>query len=305
MNGISRLGGQPVLKKPEPPRRAYDDEELEQAARRIKHLGARLVKEIAVLSANVEVERLFYVSVDGQAGQTALALERQLYELASKGSVNAATQLFRIGINAGEHLKVLARTKLDVLLPISEKQAYWPVNYCPHRDPKTEVEQLIKKLRLGINAPQNVYGKFRNTPSTNQEFRHVLGSYARRLFLVVQSIKEGWHLEEMFELHSVKCTIPAWVIDAMKLPPFDKHSLPTVKKWFAVGWKVICEAGGGDPRNLPGLAKVGKPREKVFERTFAGNYSTQAIRRQGAEQLREQLFKAFKSRHYSSSKSAV
>jgi hypothetical protein len=293
------------FKKPEPPRREYDDDKLAQAAKRIKRLGERLVKEIEILSANVEVERLLYVCLHRQAGRTAVELERLLRDMASKGSVSAATELLRIGINAGERLKELARTKLDVLLPVSQRHAYWPVNYCPHREPKAEVEQLIKKLNLGINAPQNVGGKYQDAPSANQPFRNTLGNYARRIFLLVQSIKEGWTLEEQFAIQAVKCPIPAWVKEALSLPPFDKHSLPTVKRWFAVGWAVMCEAGGGDPRALPELGEIGKSRENVFERTFAGNYSTKAIRRQGAEQLREQLLKAFKSRYYSASQSSV
>lgn len=128
--------------------------------------------------------------------------------------------------------------------------------------------------------------------------------YALRMFLLIQSIN-WWTWDERFAIQSLKSSSPAWVLEAMKLPPYNKHSLPTVKQWFTVAWRMLCEVGAGDPRALPDLEEIGKPRERVYQDNEGGHASTRAKRRQGEEQLKEQLFKAFKSRFYARSQPAV
>ena len=55
----------------------------------------------------------------------------------------------------------------------------WPVAYNPHKDSKSEMEAMIKKLQVGHAAPEIVQGKWSNVNTVKQPHRKVLGEYER------------------------------------------------------------------------------------------------------------------------------
>jgi len=244
------------------------------------------------------------------------ALIRQLQDvlqaLAVKGNAQAARQLAGVALHAAEGLKEAARLKPGAVRPTSEGWGWWPVVSGPHPEQRAEAEELIRNLKVGAKAPENLQGRYRDKPTGGQPFRATLARHARKAFLLVQTVQHhrfelGLTVEEVEGALACKApdTAPPWLAQAMELPAFNKASLPVVKEWFTVGWAALVEAGNGDARTLPGLAEVGEPREGVYQRATGNRGSKKATRKQGTEQLREQLLKAFLTRYYTPPRPAV
>jgi len=212
-----------------------------------------------------------------------------------------------ISLDAVIQLELLARRNLKLVKPIARKVPFWPVVGSPHKDTRQEVEAMIKRLEVGRDAPENVWGWWSNMPKEKQPYRRVLGTYVARIMTMLRRVKDQYLFQARFQaelrghagpnqLSPDECAQlirrgwPKWIVDAACLPKFSNES---AKDWFEVGWAALKEAAGGNVASIKELEPVGFSRAH-YESEKGSSQRIQGSQRQAL--IHDRLRDAFLAR---------
>jgi hypothetical protein len=223
-------------------------------------------------------------------------LTRLLVGLAKKDAT-AMHRLFGAALVSVIELEKLSFNEDSLRLLQAEacKQSLWPVPYSPHPRRKRELDKTMKKIRLGEQNYQKLWGARDTDKSPAGKFARRMGSAlwiiytapGLKFYLSQQAIgmeskqrekyllAQGWHL---------------WMIRLCHLPELTKAS---VDAWFEVGWDALKEAAGGRFATVAELKKLGESNA-AYGKTLGLKTGGQNSR--AADQIKKLLRKAFHAR---------
>jgi hypothetical protein len=290
----------------------FDASEIRQQVEQLNKLTSHTVASYTV----ARVEHFAPLTNPADADELAISLgqvvkhaNNLLVQLAKAGNQKAVERLAGHALGAAIALLKLTRNNLDLVKPVARQWGMWPVAYNPHKDSKSEMEAMIKKLQVGHAAPENVQGKWSNVNTVKQPHRKVLGEYAFRMMQnVLRPLHESQTMrnrliaevrrdisflgnpppltkEEKAQL--VAQSWPAWIVDFVNLPPFSNK---TAKDWFEVGWAALKEMAGGNVATIKELRPVGESRAKEW-RDQGASVAQQENQRECS--IHDQLLKYF------------
>lgn len=208
------------------------------------------------------------------------------------GSVKAAETLAFCALNATNELQKLGRKRSELVKPVAENWAMWPVLYDPHPDGMKELEAETAALGVATKSPERRRGKWSNRPAKDQPNRAAVGKYANRMAQTLRRIHGDGNLAQVLRLNPAGW--PGWVVSAVHLDPLRKDTAP---QWFDVAWQMLAEAAGGDVTTIKGLFPVGESNADFAKRratTAKGKSGSQTSRRES--DIRKALRKAFLAR---------
>jgi len=214
-----------------------------------------------------------------------------LHNAARLGSPHAAfflQNLLRMGCDA---LGVVEKAVPDFVKPIAACANDWPILAGPSNPQLGEVEQRLRGLGVGTQAPSRVtqIGKL---PDFNHEPYPTLAKLEDYVMYV-----RGRH--QLYGKVVLSESDPAWAKQAGEL---DALSLDSVNAWFEVMWDVLRSATGDKPESCPELMRLGKARALDNQKYGAHNnpsYGTQmaSVRNGIKQRMRRDYMNLLKIRH--------
>ena len=251
--------GRFVLPKAKKPTRSRPPLSIQETREKIAALDkalarARLLAEEITNRGNIPEEQLAQHFQELLATFFRFAAEQLVTAAEHSSAPRAAVRrLAASALTAAAELTKLGRRRKDLVKPVAETSAVWPVNYIPHHDWLDDLKGEMDDLGVGTRSPERVRAKWSNRAAKDQPHRATVGTYANRIRLMLDQIQSDGTLQ--FALKHNHSGWPEWVKSAVNLPPLRKD---TAKQWFAAGWEILKEAGGGTASAIPELRPVGE-----------------------------------------------
>ena len=251
--------GRLVLPKAKQPARPRPPLSIQETREKIVALDktlarARVLAEGITNRGNIPEEQLAQHFQELLATFSRFAAEQLVAAAEHSSAPRAAVRRLAISARtAVAELTELGRRRTELVKPVAEIFPAWPVNYMPHHDWLDDLKSEMDDLGVGTRSPERVRAKWSNRAAKDQPHRATVGRYANRIRLVLARIQLDGTLR--FALEHNHSGWSEWMKSAVSLPPLCKD---TAKQWFAVGWEILKEAGGGTASAIPELRPVGE-----------------------------------------------